>query len=233
MSTAATNKIDDLMERASQALASTQYFETERLALAALSMAHTAQDYERMARIVLPLLECRRHRYQQAFDIGTLTVLTDEEPINEEYIAEPGCFVIVPMLVGADGRRLRAAAFAQEKPLAVICREPTTRLGLIPVVAVGGGLSIRNHVEPPDDEDAPDLAWLAEAMRAVGDAAIESLDPTMDASRRVNGLLDRIDACPDHEDLHQLLMSTCKEAHEEQQEKLERRRARTEGASSA
>ena len=69
--TSREQKIDDLMESASAALAATRYFEAERLAWQALGAAHSAKDFERMGRIALPLQEARRQRYQQALDVGT------------------------------------------------------------------------------------------------------------------------------------------------------------------
>jgi hypothetical protein len=226
MTATTENKVDDVMERASQALAAQAYFEAERLSRKAMSMAQSANDYERMARIVLPLQEARRHRLQQALDVGEVTILHDSQVITEEMEIAKGCYLVVPMLVGADGRRVRLAALSRDVPVAVVTREPTTRLGMIPIVAVGGGMTVRTQVEPPDDEEQPDMAWFTEALRLLGDRAIETLDPIMDASRRVTGLIDRLDAVPEHEDLHQLLAETCREAFEDEQEKLAKRRAR-------
>jgi hypothetical protein len=134
MTTGTENKIDDVMERASHSLASQAYFEAERLARKALSMAQSATDYERMARITLPLQEARRHRLQQALDVGEIVVFDDTYTITEEMEIAKGCYLIVPMLVGADGRRVRLAALSRDVPVAVVTREPTTRLGMIPVV---------------------------------------------------------------------------------------------------
>ncbi len=49
-------QIDALMEEASQALASTAYFEAERLAEKALELAWKATDFDRMARIIIDYL---------------------------------------------------------------------------------------------------------------------------------------------------------------------------------
>ena len=68
-------KIDDLMNKASESLARTAYFEAERMAVKALNMAFQDLDVERMARIVMPLLEARRQRLQQALDVGEVTII--------------------------------------------------------------------------------------------------------------------------------------------------------------
>ena len=59
----------------------------------------------------------------------------------------------------------------------------------------------------------PDLEWYATALEALGEAAAE-LDPAMNAQKRVNALLPRVDAIPEHAGLHQLLEESCREAAE-------------------
>ena len=104
MSANSAAKIDELMGKASESLAHTAYFEAERLACRALEMAHAGRDYERMARIVLPLQEARRQRFQLALDTGEVIVV--EEEVTEEMDVAPGCYLIQPKQVGADARRL-------------------------------------------------------------------------------------------------------------------------------
>src|SRR5438552_3916184 len=140
-------KIDELMNKASEALTRTQYFEAERLAHKALSMARQDNDFETMARIVMPLQESRRQRFQQALDVGLVTVVHD--PITEDMKIKPGCYVIQPPQVGADARRLRLAGLVAEVPVAVLCREPVTQLKQVPIVAVSPGTTIRARVNPP------------------------------------------------------------------------------------
>ncbi|MHC4996015.1 MAG: hypothetical protein ACYTGQ_13285, partial [Planctomycetota bacterium] len=67
----ATPQIDTLMEEASEALAHTDYFRCEKRCLQALALARDDNDYERYARILLPLQEARRLRRQAAADAGT------------------------------------------------------------------------------------------------------------------------------------------------------------------
>ncbi|MHC4948099.1 MAG: hypothetical protein ACYTG1_07540 [Planctomycetota bacterium] len=206
--------IDDLMEKASRSLAATSYFEAERLALKGLDMARQVADYERMARIVLPLQEARRQRLQLALDTGEVSILG--EPVTEESVIEPGCHLVQPPLVGADARRYRLAALAAEVPVAVLCREPHSQIGLIPVVAISPGTTVRTKVRPPRDAEAPDLAWFVDSMEAIGDWAIESIDPETEIFKQVDAILDRLDAIPDHEKLHQALAEACRDAHREQ-----------------
>ena len=207
-------QIDALMEEASQALARTAYFQAERPAREALSLARDAEDFARMARIILPLQEARRQRYQQALDVGTVTIIAT--PIEEEMAIEPGCYLVRPPQVGADARRLRLMALEQEIPVAVLCREPMTSLKLCPIVAISPGVTIRAKMHEPADPDHPDLAWFVEAMEALGDFAVNSLDPALTTLKRIDALLNRLETVPDHEGLHQALEEACQHMQQEQ-----------------
>jgi hypothetical protein len=207
-------KIDELMAKASESLVRTAYFETERMAEKALLMARQDQDYERMARIVLPLQEARRQRLQLALDTGRITLLGT--PITEDIRIERGCYLVQPPNVGADARRLRLAAFNHEIPVAVLCREPLTQARLVPVVALGPGSTIRAKVRPPKSTEHPDLPWFIESMEALGDFAIETMDSTLPATKRIEILIDALDAFPEHENLHQALEAACRDAQRQQ-----------------
>ena len=203
------SRVDALMERASAALARSKYFECERLAAEALELAHAAHDYQRMARILLPLQEARRNRRLAALDLGKVTVL--EEMPGEGEAIKPGCYLIQPPLVGADGRELRERALASDVPVVVVVREPKTRVGLWPVVMIGP-VTVRARIRPPKAESKIDLAWLTAAGEALGDAAIDEVDPEIPVVERIVALLDRLNTVVDHEKLHQRLMDACHEA---------------------
>ncbi len=205
----ATNSVQQMMERAQAALHRNQWFEAERMAQRALEMARAGRDFTLMARIALPLQEARRQRLQLAFDANNFRIV--DEPFGEEVRVDPGCYLVQPPLVGADARRLRLAAFEQEVPVAVLCREPMTKLKLCPIVTIGQ-LTIRTKIDPPKHWDHPTLDWFVAALEALGDAGIETLDRGCDPIRLVDALLARLDATPDHEKLHQELAHACREA---------------------
>jgi hypothetical protein len=150
----AAQRIDAMMEKASRALVARRYFEAERLCAEALQIAFNHQDYERMARVVLPLQEARRQKRDLAIDAGKVYVVgaqwTEESPIR------PGCYLVVPPRVGMDGRQLRERADEKQVPIVVLTREPTTRTGHWPIVALGP-VTVRVKVPPPtaDDLSAP------------------------------------------------------------------------------
>ncbi len=205
------SKIDHLMNKASETLAHTRYFEAERMAVKALEMAHNDRDYERMARIVLPLQEARRQRYQQALDEGSIAIVNED--IADDFKLRPGCYLVEPPQVGADARRLRHLGLQREIPIAVLCCEPVTQLRQQPIVAINPGNSYRTKVDLPADYDNPDIEWFANAMEALGDSVIENLDAKQEITRRVDTLLEALNAIPEHERLHQVLEQSCRDAH--------------------
>ncbi len=205
-------KIDDLLGKANKSLAKQKYFETERLAAEAMLMARQECDFTRMAKIVQPLQVARLGRLQLAVDVGTVTI--PAEPFTEDDEIEPGCYVVKPPMVGVDARRFRLAALERQVPVAVVCHEPITDLGLCPLVALSGTVVVRTKVDPPADPDQPDLDWILDAIEALGDWAIQSMDTQRPPERFLDELLSRIDAIPEHLGLHECLEAACRTADE-------------------
>lgn len=204
-------QIDELLESARTAIDRSAFFEAERICLKALGLARQSVDYERMIRIVGALLEARQGRIGPALTVKRVTII--EESVTEDTKVRTACYLIQPPQVGADARRLRLTALAAEVPAAVLCREPRTMLGLWPIVAISPGVTIRAKVDPPAEEK-PDVAWFKDTMVALGDFALETIDPEIEPAKRVDLLMDRLDAIPDHEGLHHALEDACRVAME-------------------
>lgn len=203
--------IDDLSEKAAGALAAKRYFKAESLALKALDAARDDKDFHRMAAVIPTLRQARTGRLELAMDVGSITIL--DEPFDEDVKIKPGCYLVQPPLVGADARRLRFTALKHKIPAMVLCREPVIRLGLVPFVALGSGATVRAKMRKPKDLEHPDLEWFATALEILGEAAAE-MDPAMSLHKRINALLARVDAIPEHAGLHELLEESCREAAE-------------------
>jgi hypothetical protein len=71
---------------------------------------------------------------------------------------------------------------------------------------------MRTRIEPPKAWDKPDAKWFVGAMEQLGDAAIAMLDTGIELDRQIDFVLSALDSVPDHEKLHQLLGSLCREA---------------------
>lgn len=225
--TEGSSPIDRLMERASVALEKTRYFEAERFCKEALQKAYAEGDFERMARIVLPLQEARRQKRQLAVDSGRVVVLAESDMMMamvQDIL--PGCYLFQPPLLGIDARNFREEADARGVPTFVLCREPMTRDGMWPLVAVGQ-VALRTRVTPPvplqrmetgitkdgyTGTPPPSAAWFEAAAEALGDAAIGKLRFDEPAAWRVDDLMTVLSVHPDHEKLHQRLEEACRQA---------------------
>ena len=216
------NPIDALMDRASGALAETDYFEAATLASAGLRQARAAGDFERMARIVLPLQEARRQIREAAVDDGGRFLVRRTGDVPDD--RQPGCYLVEPPLVGMDARQLREVLFERRVPALVLAREPLTSAGLWPIVGVGDRV-VRTRVKPPpgvrpladrvrrdDNDQPPPASWFVAAEEALGDEAIAAVDPGEPAAFRIDDLLERLEAVPEHEKLHQALEAACRQA---------------------
>ncbi|MFO0856965.1 MAG: hypothetical protein U0640_06370 [Phycisphaerales bacterium] len=219
--------IDTLMDRASEALVKTQYFDAIDFSLRALQRAIHKRDWEHVARITMPLQEARRQIRQLACDAGKTFVLRTL-PARGTTI-EPGCYLLEPPMIGLDGKTFRDMARARKVPVLALVKEPTTSAGKWPIVGVGTGqfenVVARVQVEPPaslagyagslaqtDAKLLPDAAWFQMTLEALGDAAIRKVRAEWPAAHRVEDLAEYLDAVPDHEKLSQALAAAAKEA---------------------
>lgn len=225
MGKASPTAVDRLMEQASAALAGLRYFEAERLADEALHRAWQVSDFERMARMVLPLQEARRQKRQAAVDAGYAAVLHR----LPRRLVQAGCYLLQPPLVARDAATVRALGDAAALPVLVITREPMTREGLWPVVSASAAIVLRARVAPPwplervessptKDEmhgrhvRPPPRDWFERAEEAIGDTGLARLRPEEPAAWRVDDLMLMLEAHPTHEKLHQRLGEECRRA---------------------
>lgn len=206
-----SERIEDLIAKADQSLLRDLWFEAERLAGRALTMARQETNFDLMIRAVSPLWNARRERLDAATARGSKVTILNEA-VTEDMSVRKGIYLVQPPLVGADARRLRLIALAKEVPVLVLCREPLTKMKQTPIVAVGTGSTLRVRIGPPEKPDAPDKTWMLETLAELGNWAVANIDLTMPVIRRVDLLLDYLDALPEHEGLHHALEAACAEA---------------------
>jgi len=213
MSSNSDKDVKDKLDAAGKALKAGRFFEAERLGLELLETSRAGSDFRSMAKVTPILKDARAMRMQAAIDTGG--GIRFLEKIHEEgETVEPGCVLVEPPLVGAHARAIRLAALEQEVPLAILCREPITQMNLRPIVTIGR-ITIRTQVPRDKKEDEPSMDWFLGALDELGECAIESLDTGADILKQIDGLLDRLDAHPDHARLHDALEETCMLAAEQ------------------
>lgn len=206
-----TSQIESQLAAAEKAMKAAHWFEAERKSLAALDTAIAAEAYGLAADATLPLQEARRQRTLMAIDVcdGAPNILDQVE--QELETVDPGVHLLIPHAVAADARRMRVAAIQNEVPMIAVCREPDTRGGEVPIVAIGE-VTVRTYVSPPVDPEKPSLEWLLAAMESLGDAAITRLELEVRGPQRIAALRNALDSVPEHEKLHQALAEALRKA---------------------
>lgn len=170
--------IDAIMDRASERLIATDYAGCERLCLEALSLARHSGDFERYARILLPLQEARRQRRQIAVDAGVYVL--GEPKLDAAAILDRhgrGCLLLL------------CPPYAREDEQAVRDLARERRL-FIEALALDGQ-SLRQCFE--------------QQMEREGDAAINRIPKGLPPEQRVDALATVLERVGDHELAHQRL----------------------------
>lgn len=179
-------RVDELMERASLKLVATEYLACERLCLEAVKLARAAGDFERLARIMLPLQEARRQRRQIAEDAGTFLIAgpdkRDADAILDEH--PRGCLLLAdPSYQPADADALNRRARERGCMIEAMC---------------------------PDQQEL--TAVFCDAMQRRGDAAVAAATAKRTGPALVDALLAELDRIGDHEIAHQRLAAAARQA---------------------
>ena len=177
--------IDQIMERASERLLAMDYLECERLCLEALAQARAARDFERLARILLPLQEARRQRRQIAMDSG-VTVLGEPRLAPDEIASRHGrgaLLLLSPPYERGDEQAIRSVA---------------RQRGLMVEVLLLDAQGLRQCFE--------------QQMEREGDAAIAAVPRDLPADQEVNALAEVLERVGDHEIAHQRLAAAAHRA---------------------
>ncbi len=220
MSTA-TEKLDGIMERASQALADLDYLVCEALCLEALAEARDQRRFGFYARVLLPLQEARRQRRmiaaQGKVDLGTTKTKVDTEHWLSD--RQAGCLVLTQPNTLEDARELTERAQRENKYVEVLFADnvPTASRWTLRSYK-GPAVSCEIDAPPPGQTpgqtpgqspgQSPNLdhaQWFLYATERLGDAALASADETLTGESLIRDLEALLSVFPDHELLHQRL----------------------------
>lgn len=179
------NPIDQIMERASERLLAMDYLECERLCVEALARAREAGDFERYARILLPLQEARRQRRQIAVEAG-VTILAGPRLAANRLLDhhDRGCLLLLcPPYEREDEQAVRQ--LARERRL------------MVEVLALDAD-GIRQCFE--------------QQMEREGDAAVAAVPSILPPEQQVQALSAVLERVGDHEIAHQRLAAAARAA---------------------
>lgn len=210
--TGRTKQVETLVRQANEAIEQSAWFDAEAAASKAMSSCRARTDWNTMIDLAGILRDARAGRRSSSLVKGTVRILDEDIPEDMEFTA--GRYLIQPPRVGADARRVRLQCIEDEIPVLVVCREPTTATGLVPIVAIAPGTTVRTKVKAPSNERKPTAAWFQSALDALADAAMERIDPAQDVERRIDAILGCLDAVPDSDPLHDMLADACREARD-------------------
>jgi len=200
------SKLTKQLRKVDELLTSMHYFRAETLCLETIDKACHYHFFDIVAHAAMPLLEAHRQKRVAALEAGELFFINEDLPHPEEI--KPGVYLIAPPRVGMDGKRLRDAAHKNNVPVITLVREPTTKTGLVPVVAIARK-TFRAKVEPYDQ---PTIDWVLGAIEALGESALELMPSNYVVHQQVDYLVQCIHTHPDYEKFYLLLADLAREA---------------------
>ena len=205
-----TEKLDEIMERASQALADMDYLGCEALCVQALAEARDQKRYRYYARVLLPLQEARRQRRMIAAQGDVLLNGSDPKTGYESWYAggQPGCVVLTRPNTIQDAAALEQQARDDGRFVEVLFAD--NEPGANPwVLRSYEGPAETCEVDAPADGQDP-AQWFLHATEQLGDAALASVDDALTGEALVSELEARLRVFPDHELLHQHLANAAR-----------------------
>ena len=214
--------LDDIMERASNALSRMDYLTCETLCLDALALARSDANWADYARILLPLQEARRQRRmiaaQGIIRLGTSDLTGPAIDLLDQI--QEGCIVLTQPHTADDADQLHHAARKQRLHVEVLLAVNPSDADTWRMQSFTGPAVACHRPAPPTPwreawlpaGTTPDLGdattslsatpadWFLDTAEALGDAALEQTP-----EQRVETLEPLLAVAPDHEILHQRL----------------------------
>ncbi|MFG0247650.1 MAG: hypothetical protein ACF8OB_02095 [Phycisphaeraceae bacterium JB051] len=210
------------MDQASLLLVKMQYLEAEKLCEQALKQARERKLWAYLARITLPLQECRRQRRMIAAE-GHVVLGTDhlgDNALSELLQLDCGCVVFTGKDATGNALRLMQNIRKNSRHLLVLAATVTKSQWTLHS-AVQPILTITYPAPPADWQhktlepgqwtEVTDSAWptpgdwFLDVLEKLGDQALKAIEPKDDTVKRVDALLASLQAVTDHEILHQQL----------------------------
>jgi hypothetical protein len=201
-------RLDGLMERASEALAGLDYLKCEALCLEALCEARAQKRYGFYARVLLPLQEARRQRRMIAAE-GEVILGTPGNGFDvERWLVDgrAGCVVLTHPSTAEDARVF--AEQVREKNLYVEVLFADNPAGdgrwMLRSCEGAGKSGVVCELDAPRPGDEP-AEWFLNATERLGDAVSVSIDDKLTGEALVYELEVGLGVFADHELLHQRL----------------------------
>ncbi len=183
-------------------------YKNEKRAIAAVDQARSAQDWTTLISALSDLSEARQEQAKRAKNGKRVQLIESPDVANK--IKEGGRFLVRPPLVGRDAGLMHNALKEKHIASLFVCREPTTKLGLCPIVALGSGVTVRVQVDEPKDFDKPTCAWFDHALSELGAHVVEEAEKQGKDERELDFLLAHIPAVSSYKPAYLAAIACCK-----------------------
>ncbi|MDP7006116.1 MAG: hypothetical protein QF718_07910 [Phycisphaerales bacterium] len=154
------------------------------------------------------LVGLRRSQIKLARNGKRVRIIGNMELVED--INEGGRFLVTPPLVARDASIIENQLSLSKIHSVVLCREPTTSLGLCPVVSLGRGVTVRVHVEEPNSQTKPSCEWFDYAVSELGEYVVSKIDQSSSKQRQLDYLLAHLSAVPVSIKAHLSAINLCK-----------------------
>jgi hypothetical protein len=167
-------------------------FDKEKVLVETIAQARSEDNWADVSSALKELYEIRTSISHSAKNGKRVQILESFE--NEEALSSGGRYLIRPPLVGRDAGLIHHALRKNGHSALVLCREPSTSLGLCPIVALGSGVMVRIQIKEPKNQEKPTCAWFDHAFEELGDHVLSKLDRTASTKRQLDYLLAHLPA---------------------------------------
>jgi len=187
---------------------------SEKVSVEKVSQARAESNWNALATELQFLCDIRAGIARFAKNGRRVQVIESIEQVDE--ITTGGRYLVQPPLVGRDAGIIHGTLREQGLAALVLCREPSTSLGLCPIVALGSGVIVRVQIEGPKNPSKPTCAWFDHAIVEFGEHVLSKIDKNSTSQRQLDYLLAHLPAvstCPSiYEAGIALCRTLCKES---------------------
>ena len=183
------------------------WFKVELSASAAIERARRDSKWDELASAIETLSVARTRKCSAAHNGKRVRIIQSQEEADS--VHEDGRYLVQPPLVGRDAALLDNRLKQEKISCVVACREPSTKLGLCPIVALGSGVTVRVQVEEPKNPEKPTCAWFDHALEELGDHIVDQAEKLNTPTRQLDFLLAHVAATPTHIGVYRAAIERC------------------------
>jgi hypothetical protein len=183
------------------------WFKKETISSGRVEGARSSENWEQLVCHLEELSDARQSMFEAAKNGKRVQIIDSMELADE--INSGGRYLIRPPLVGRDAGIISNSLHSNNISAIVLCREPSTSLGLCPIVSLGSGVMVRVQIEDPTNAEKPTCAWFDHAIDELGDHVLGKMNTQSTPLRQLDYVLAHIPAVPTHVGLYKAAIVLC------------------------